>query len=292
MRSGVIQRIHDIVDPALPEGVRAYYNGSIEISETYNRVTLDNQRKFTPPILLFTIIAIYFTFRSWRKTMLAMVAVSVSILWTLGLYALMGFTYNVLSSMLVPLIVVLAIADDVHMMQHWDEERRRGSTEHAFKATIAHLATPLLGASATTALGMLSLATSNVVAVRAFGIGSAVGIMMDFVISLVLVPTLLTWVKPELSEAPHEKYFVAPLQRVARFSCGHPGKVLVWSLVLGTTPVSGCSGCTLTRTTSTSSARTIRSASRRRSSTRSCQGSTAFRSCWRDRPNRSGGRTT
>lgn len=233
VRSGVIQRIHDIVDPALPPGVRAYYNGSLEISETYNRVTLDNQQKFTPPILLFTVIAIYFTFRSWRKTLLAMVAVSVSILWTLGLYALMGFTYNVLSSMLIPLIVVLAIADDVHMMQHWDEERRRLDSEGAFKATVAHLATPLLGASATTALGMLSLATSNVVAVRAFGIGSAVGIMMDFVISLVLVPTLLTWVKPELGEAPHEKYLVAPLQRVARFSCGHPKQVLLWSLAAG-----------------------------------------------------------
>ena len=94
-----------------------------------------------------------------------MVAIGVSILWTLGLYSLMGFTYNVLSSMLVPLIVVLAIADDVHIMQHWDEERRRGDDEYAFKATVAHLAAPLLGASATTALGMLSLATSNVVAV-------------------------------------------------------------------------------------------------------------------------------
>ena len=68
----------------------------------------------------------------------------------------------------------------------------QGDDEHAFKATVAHLAAPLLGASATTALGMLSLATSNVVAVRSFGIGSAVGIMVDFVISLVLVPTLLT----------------------------------------------------------------------------------------------------
>ncbi len=86
-------------------------------------------------------------------------------LWTLGLYSLMGFSYNVLASMLVPLVVVLAIADDVHIMQHWDEERRHGDNEHAFKATVAHLAAPLLGASATTALGMLSLATSNVVAV-------------------------------------------------------------------------------------------------------------------------------
>ena len=233
VRGGVIQRIHDIVDPQLPAGLKAYYNGSLEISETYNRITLDNQQKFTPPILLFTLIAIYLTFRSWRKTLLALVAITVSILWTLGLYSLMGYSYNVLSSMLIPLIVVLAIADDVHIMQHWDEERRRGDAEYAFKRTVSHLAAPLLGASATTALGMLSLATSSVVAVRAFGIGSAVGIMMDFVISLVLVPTLLTWVKPETAEAPHERYLIQPLQRVAHFSCRHPKRVIAASLVIG-----------------------------------------------------------
>jgi predicted RND superfamily exporter protein len=230
VRAGVIQQIHDIVDPKLPPGVRAYYNGSLEISETYNRITLENQTKFTPPILLFTVLAIYVSFRSIRKTLLAMLAIIVSILWTLGLYSLMGFSYNVLASMIIPLIVVLAIADDVHIMQHWDEERRHGNAEHAFKATVAHLAAPLLGASSTTALGMLSLATSNVVAVQSFGIGSAVGIMVDFAISLVLMPTLLSLVKPETAEAPHERYFLAPLQRIARYSCAHPLRVLGVSL--------------------------------------------------------------
>ena len=135
-----------------------------------------------PPILLVTLAAIYLAFRSWRKTLLSMVGDRRQRrCWTLGLYSLMGYSYNVLTSMLIPLIVVLAIADDVHIMQHWDEERRRGDAEDAFKATVAHLAAPLFGASATTALGMLSLATSNVVAVRTFGIGSAVGIMVDFV---------------------------------------------------------------------------------------------------------------
>jgi uncharacterized protein len=235
VRGGVIQQIHDIVDPKLPEGVRAYYNGSLEISETYNRITLDNQWKFTPPILLFTVLAIYLSFRSWRKTLLAMFAVLVSLLWTLGLYSLMGFSYNVLASMLVPLVVVLAIADDVHIMQHWDEERRvgpRDDVEHAFTATVAHLAAPLFGASATTALGMLSLATSSVVAVRSFGVGSAVGIMVDFAISLVLMPTLLSLVKPETAAAPHERYFLAPLKAVARFSCARPGRVLAVSIAL------------------------------------------------------------
>jgi predicted RND superfamily exporter protein len=141
--------------------------------------------------------------------------------------------------MIVPLIVVLAIADDVHIMQHWDEERRRGDAEHAFKATVAHLTAPLFGASATTALGMLSLATSNVVAVRAFGVGSAVGIMVDCVVSLVLMPTLLSLVKPETAEAPHEKYFVGPLTAVARFVCDRPKKVLVISLVVATVAALG-----------------------------------------------------
>jgi predicted RND superfamily exporter protein len=233
VRGGVIQRIHEIVDPQLPPGVTAYYNGSLEISETYNRVTLDNQRKFTPPIVLLTLGAIYLLFRSWRKTLLALIGIGVSILWTLGLYSLMGFTYNVLSSMIVPLVVVLAIADDVHIMQHWDEERRQGDDEHAFKATVAHLAAPLLGASATTALGMLSLATSQVVAVRAFGIGSAVGIMMDFVISLVLIPTLLTWMKPDIRQSPHERYLIGPLLRIAHWSCSYPRRVLALSLMIG-----------------------------------------------------------
>jgi uncharacterized protein len=239
VRAGVIQQIHDIVDPKLPEGVRAHYNGSLEISETYNRITLDNQRKFTPPILLFTVLAIYVSFRSWRKTLLALFAILVSVLWTLGIYSLMGFSYNVLASMLVPLIVVLAIADDVHIMQHWDEERRHGDVEHAFKATVAHLTAPLFGASATTALGMLSLATSSVVAVRSFGVGSAVGIMVDFVISLVLMPTLLSLVKPETAETPHERYFLAPLKAVARLSCARPGRVLALSLTVAAVAAMG-----------------------------------------------------
>ena len=93
-------------------------------------------------------------FRSWRYTLLTMVAVLVSILWTLGLYDLLGFNYNVLSSMIVPLVVVLAIADDVHIVQHYGRgSRRERSAEEAFKATVSHLVAPLLGASATTALG-------------------------------------------------------------------------------------------------------------------------------------------
>ena len=139
-----------------------------------------------------TVAALFVLFRSWRITVLTLGAVLVSVLWALGLYSLMGFSFNVLSSMLVPLVVVLAIADDVHIVQHYTEAfERTGSREEAFVTTVAYVFLPLLAAGGTTALGMLSLATSHVHAVRSFGIGAAVGVMTDLAISIVLVPTLL-----------------------------------------------------------------------------------------------------
>ncbi len=242
VRGGVIERIREAVRRHLPPGVTDHYNGSIEISETYNRVTVDNTKKFTAPILLLTLGALYVMFRSWPTTLLTMFAVLVSVLWTLGLYSLMGFTFNVLSGMLVPLVVVLAIADDVHIVQHYNEAvRRDGDRAAAFKATVAHLWLPLLAASGTTALGMLSLATSQVNAVKTFGIGAAVGVMVDFAISLVLLPTLLTLIKPAHVPPPQERWLLGPMRRIARLSCRHPAHVMGVAAVIGLVALVGLS---------------------------------------------------
>jgi predicted RND superfamily exporter protein len=239
-RSEVIEAIHRLVDPRLPAGMTAFYNGSLEISETYNRVTLANTRNLTPPILALTVAGIYLMFRSWRITVLLVIAVVVSVVWTMGLFVEMGFTYNVLASMMPALVLILAVADDVHIVQHFNHElRATGSHEHAFTSSVEHLFMPLLAASATTAIGLASLATSNVVAVKAFGIGAAVGVMVDFVMSLVLVPTLLMWLKPETGEAPQERYLLSPMQRVARFSIRHARTVVIVTILAMATAAAG-----------------------------------------------------
>ncbi len=228
VRSAVIEAIHAIVDPRLPAGMQAFYNGSLEISETYNRVTIANARNLTPPILALMILGVIVMFRSWRATLLVVISVLASASWTMGLYVLMGFKYNVLASMLPPLILVLAVADDVHIVQHFIHElRESGRTREAFLSTVEHLWLPLLGASATTALGLLSLATSNVQAVRQFGIGSAVGVMVDFVMSIVFLPTLLTLVKPDTAPPPQERWLAKPMGAVATFAMHRARPVLV-----------------------------------------------------------------
>lgn len=226
VRTQVLDDIRARVDTHLPAGATAHYNGSLEISETYNRVTLRNQVLFTPPILLITIAAIYVMFRSWRLTVLTLFAVLVSTLWTLGLYMWAGYGFNILTSMLPPLVLVLAIADDVHIIQHYTQCRRDGLThEQAWKHSVRHLITPLLAASGTTALGLLSLATSQVDAVRTFGIGAALGVMVDFAISITLMPTLLGWT-PVLPLPPQSRWLLTPMRAIGRLSARYPGRII------------------------------------------------------------------
>ena len=239
VRAETIETIRGAVAERLPDGFQAFYNGSIEISETYSRITLDNQIKLTPPILVLTALAIYGMFRSWRRTALTLFAVLVSLVWTLGLYSLAGFSYNVLSSIIVPMTVVLAVADDVHIIQHYGEYRRTMSAEAAFKATVAHLFAPILGATATTALGMASLATSDVTAVREFGLGAAIGVSVDFAISMTLVPTLLGWLRPDDRMAPQEAWFKEPLAAVSRFAVRRAGVVAALAGLVAVWAVAG-----------------------------------------------------
>jgi predicted RND superfamily exporter protein len=227
VRKGVIEGIHALVDARLPAGTRAYYNGGLEINETYNNVTLANARNLTPPVALLTMFSIYFLFRSWRLTVLVSGALLVAAGWTLGLYTAMGLPLNILTSMLPPMVLVLAVADDVHIVQHFGHELAASrDPRQAFVSTFEHLVLPLLAASGTTALGMFSLATSEVVAVRAFGIGAGVGVMVDFAMSLVLVPTLLTFLRPEeMAEPPQERWLVGPMRWVARLATRRAGAV-------------------------------------------------------------------
>jgi predicted RND superfamily exporter protein len=230
-RPAILGEIYETVGSRLPPGLTAYYNGSIEINETYNRVTVENQQRFIPPILFLTLVAIYVLFGSLAHALVVLICIVLSVVWTLGAYSLLGFGFNILTAMLTPLIVVLAISDDVHLIQHYEHQRQRGTTEEAFTSTVTYLLKPLAAASATTSLGLLALCTSDIVAVRQFGVGAAIGVTLDFAISIVVVPTMLGWLRrpgPRLERAR----LTRPARAAAAFATRRPQLVLATAVLL------------------------------------------------------------
>ncbi len=91
VRGEVIDRIHQLVDPRLPPGMtRALQRQPRDQRDLQPRHARRTRRTLTPPILVLTIGAIYFMFRSWRITVLLIVAVLVSAVWTMGLFVADG----------------------------------------------------------------------------------------------------------------------------------------------------------------------------------------------------------
>ena len=240
VRAQLLTEARSLAEEERPRGVRILYNGSMEITEEYDRQSLENLRRYPPLILAVVIASVYCFFRSASRVLLVTITTLMAVGATLSVFGLLGFKYNVLSTMVIPLITVLAIADDMHLMQAFDRAgliaRDRGI---AFQECLVEQLPPMFGATLTTALGLASLATSQVAAVREFGIAAAVGVMLDFVISLAIVPLGLSLSPPRKSSALSAEPLGRFLSRLAGWLATRTPQVLVVTAVLLVWSVAG-----------------------------------------------------
>jgi len=221
-RSTLLGAIREIIEEGIPDGVEVSYSGSMEISKEYDRFTMQNQRDFTPPLVLLIWISTLLLFRSFWKVLIVSIVVTMSLIWTMGIYAMMGYSFNVISGMLTPLIGFLSISDTVHIFEYFDEvSRRHASRKKQFISTISYITYPCLATSLTTSFGLLSLTISRVPAVKTFGLGASIGIMSAFVISIVIVPFLLS-VLPARYGTFKESILLRPLRIIHSCNLRNP----------------------------------------------------------------------
>ncbi len=228
-RARLLGEIRAIMEGGAIEASRIYYSGSMEFSKEYDRFTLQNQRSFTPPLIALIVVSILLLFRSVSKLLIVIFVVGASVGWTVGIYSLLGYSFNVISGMLIPLIVILSISDSIHILEYHDEiSRSRDHKKEIFVSTLSYITRPCLATSLTTAFGLLSLTSSKVPAVQAFGLGSAIGILSAFILSIVFVPFFLS-VLPEKYRASKGSIWLKPLGSLHRFNLRN-SKVLLVSM--------------------------------------------------------------
>ena len=89
------------------------------------------------------------------------------------------------------LVYVLAISGAVHLINYYRDAVEEGGLEGATDRAIAHGWKPALLCSVTTALGLLSLYSSELVPIRKFGLYSALGVMQMLVVLFLYLPAAL-----------------------------------------------------------------------------------------------------
>ncbi len=94
------------------------------------------------------------------------------------------------------LVYVLGMAGAVHIINYYrDAVIEHGST-NAPERAISHAVLPCTLAAITTAIGLLSLCSSNILPIRKFGIFSAMGVLATLVLLFLFLPSALTIFAP------------------------------------------------------------------------------------------------
>ena len=154
---------------------------------------------FLPLVIVAIVVVLYAAFR-WRwGVLIPFAVVGLSVLWTLGLMAICSVPITVLSFILPVVLMAIGIADGIHVLSRYREASDGRDKEEAILETMRSMQRPVVMTSLTTAAGFLSLLNAYMIPQRMFGLFTAAGILFAMILSLVLIPALLRWVKAPVS---------------------------------------------------------------------------------------------
>jgi predicted RND superfamily exporter protein len=166
---------------------------------------LDQLRSSQITSLGFTLVAsmLILSLVFWvreRKPMLgvlAIAAVGIVVAWVLGLMAIFGIPFNVMTAMVSALAIGIGVPFGIHVVNRFLEDRTRyASLEEAVRQTLLHTGGALVGSAITTIAGFGVLALSTVRPMKQFGIVTAMTIGLALLSSIAVLPAMLAiWSK-------------------------------------------------------------------------------------------------
>jgi predicted RND superfamily exporter protein len=146
---------------------------------------------FSGGMLLITVVLLIL-FRSLSGVVWPVAIVTCTTIVTVGLMGWLGIKMSMMISVLLMLLLVVGVADAVHILSGYLFFRGNGLDHgNALRAVFRKSGLACLITSVTTAIGMLSLLLVPIPPVRNFGFSAAVGVLLAFVLTVMVLPLML-----------------------------------------------------------------------------------------------------
>jgi hypothetical protein len=179
-------------------GVEFYLVGiPYQDSVLFGHVNSDTARVIPLGMLLLGGM-LWLAFRRVRAVWMPLLAISVASVLTLGVMSGAGVPMAVLTGngVMILLVAVIALSSAVHVMNRYEEDLVAAGgdpdrSRAALGVSMRHVGRACLLTSVTTAVGLASLASSDIPNIRQFGLVGAAGIVFAWAASVVLLPSLM-----------------------------------------------------------------------------------------------------
>jgi predicted RND superfamily exporter protein len=184
--------------------------------------------------LIVTAVIGWLGFRSAWGALLPLICVGFGQLYTLAVMASLGRPLNLVTAVVPPVVNAVGIAYGMHLVAELSDSLREGSSGRAAVwGALERVTPPVLLCLLTTVAGFLSLCTSNLAAIREFGIFCSVGATACAAAALWFLPCLLALRPPSEVIPLRQSRLPERAERLAHFDLRHRGPILAAGAALG-----------------------------------------------------------
>ncbi len=184
---------------------RIYVAGRPIVEGALAELGPSDMKRMGPIVLIAISFVLFILLRSIRYTILSMIVVGFSAIWTFGLMALLGIPVYAVSTMIPVMLVAIGVAYSIHIINSatvYRETNPDSTARELADHAITTITRPVVMTALTTIVGFLSLLTSAVLPVRYFGLFTAFGVFSAMLLSLTLIPaSFLLFGVPKSSRA-------------------------------------------------------------------------------------------
>jgi predicted RND superfamily exporter protein len=172
-------------------GVTSLVTGTVVEQATLLNRMRQERRRFIPLTVAVTTVLLLLLYAEWRSVLYALAVMGGSLSVTEGVMAWRHVPLNVVTGLLAPIILIVAVSLTVQISASF-LHLSRGASPGARLATVYRtMFMPCLLATLTTLVGFLTLLVSPVPAVRQFGEFGALGTMIAWALAMAWIPLCL-----------------------------------------------------------------------------------------------------
>ncbi len=190
---------------------------------------------FIAASIILVILFLGLAYRNWWGIVIPLLIVSVSTIWILGFMAITNKSLDILMCLLPTIMFVVGMSDVVHLMTKYIENLRNGRSKiQSIKTAAKEVGLATFLTSLTTAVGFLTLYTASIRPIQEFGLYTALGVFIAFVVTFTLLPACMFLLPaPAISnKLGHKTSWVKLLSRCFLVVVKNKTVVLVSSAIL------------------------------------------------------------
>lgn len=192
--AAVHKRIAELVEPYRSETFKIWLAGLPSLETTLNELNMSDTERLTLLSVVLILFFLAYLFRHPIGIMGPLLVIVFATLMSISFMSAMGYTMNILTTILPAFLVIVCVGDSVHLQSVYRDVRRRGvDNDEAIVCAVGMTAMPMLFTTLTTAIGLLAFRMATLDPVRELGSSGAFGVCGAFFVTIFLLPVTLSW---------------------------------------------------------------------------------------------------